>query len=292
MSNITYQHWTVGSHIGFDGTIEKSVNNIIVNGGYACQFFMGNPKSYKRTRISDIDVERTNKILSKYPTCVYTHFPYLANLAGSKNILAWEGNEQDKNTIYTLSELEYELNTIAKLNCSGSGVVIHPGNHKNKQEGLKAISKSINRINFDENAMLLLENAAGEGTKLCCTLQEIKDVLDGVDEKKRDNVGVCIDTCHLFVYGEYDIMRYEEVDRFFKDFDELIGLEHFKLLHLNDSEVRFKGKVDRHAMIGTGYIWNEDLTSLIHLMDLCEENNIPMVLETTPQDLYTLSNLK
>ena len=82
------------------------------------------------------------------------------------------------------------------------------------------------------------------------------------------------------------------VDRMFHDFDNILGLENFTLLHLNDSIVPFGSKKDRHACLGDGTIWGENMKPLEYLLEKCKQNNIPMVLETPDsyKDLITISN--
>ena len=90
--------------------------------------------------------------------------------------------------------------------------------------------------------MLLLENCAGEGNKLCKTFKELNNVIQGVSKDKRNHIGVCVDTAHIWGQGDYDISKIEEVDRMFAEFDNEIGMKYFKLLHLNDSEVKLGAK--------------------------------------------------
>jgi deoxyribonuclease-4 len=280
--------WDVGSHICFLKDIKTTIYFAIKNGMYTCQFFLGNPKSFIRTRVSDIDIINSKKIVDRYPINVFSHAPYLFNLAGSKDQLAWNGDEvQDKKTLHIIKELSYELSVMSNF----KGVIIHPGNSINRKEGLKTIALSINKIDFTENSRLLLENSAGQGTSLATTFKEIFDIIDKVDSEKKKYIGVCIDTAHIFGYGEYDIRTIKGVKKMLNDFDELIGLDKFWLLHLNDSEVPFGSKKDRHALIGTGFIWKESNESLLYLLDRCKENKTPVCLETCPSDMKTILNL-
>lgn len=296
MTTIRILNWELGAHTAFANRICDTLWTAVNYAMYATQFFMGSPQSFKRKRITEEDLEECAKILKKYPTHVFTHFPYVANLAGSKNSLAWEDDkEQTRKTAFMLSELEYELNIIGRL-CElqkdrKGGVVVHPGNHKNKKLALKAISKSINHITFFPGSMLVLENSAGAGTSVPTTLDEIVEILQGVEEKKRKHVGVCIDTCHLFACGEYDLSQIKEIDRFFTEFDEKIGMEKFTLLHLNDSKCEKGSRKDRHACMGEGYIWEGRMNVLKYLLDKCKEHNIPMVLETHGIDMLVISEL-
>jgi len=286
--------WDVGAHTGFAGRICDTLWTSVNYGMYATQFFMGNPQGFDRAQISFEDISESRKILSKYPMHVFTHFPYVANFAGSVASLAWDGDDaQDRKTSHVLKSLEYELSVLSNFKNPGisSGVVIHPGSFKDRGKGLSAISTSINKINFTTDAKLILENASGQGSALATTFTELKTIIDGIDESKQRNIGVCVDTCHIFAYGDYNLCKIEEIDRMFADFDRIIGLNRFTLLHLNDSETKLKGKTDRHACIGTGHIWGEDFASLKYLMNKCKSLEIPAVLETHGIDMVTLAVL-
>lgn len=289
MSGIISVNWDIGSHTAFSGRICDTLWTSANYGMYSTQFFMGNPQGFNRAKITQEDIEESKKILSRFPMNVFSHYPYVANLAGSKDSLAWSGDEsQDRKTTHILASLQYEL---AVLSNFGGGVVIHPGNYPDRQKGLETIASSINKIDFVPGSKLVLENSAGQGTSLATTLDELVTIIDGVDPCKKDHIGVCIDTCHLYSYGDYDITKIPEVDRFFKDFERKIGMERFTLLHLNDSEECHKSRKDRHACLGCGHIWKKDMKPLEHLLHTCKKHNIPMVLETTASDMLTVSKL-
>jgi len=287
--------WAAGAHINFSKCIHTSISSAISQGMYTFQIFMGNPKSYKRQRITDDDIAKSLFLIEQYPMNIFSHFPYIANLNGKADSLAWNGDVDVDNTLnMVLSELEYELEIMSNF-CIGtnrSGVVIHPGCYSNRNAGLLTIAKSINKLKFSDNSMLLLENCAGEGRKLCRNFSEIKVIFDALSEKSKQHVAVCVDTAHIWGQGDYDISKIHEVDRMFMDFDTILGSNKFYLLHLNDSQVKLGSKVDRHAAIGTGYIWgNGNIEPLVYLLNICKTRNIPIVLETTPLDMYTLSSL-
>lgn len=289
---IITQKWDIGAHSGFSDRITPTIQESISSGMYTTQFFMGNPKSYKRQQITKDDIQKTKKLLYRFPMNVFTHFPYIANLNGSVKELAWQGGSIDSKLSYVLEQLEYELNIIANFSDHGKcGVVIHPGCYPDRELGLKTIAHSINQINFTPGSKLLLENCAGEGRKLCRDFKEIALVFDNLDKKKAENVGVCVDTAHIWGQGDYDISTIDGVNKMLMDLDKYIGFDKFCLLHLNDSEVPFGSKKDRHACIGTGYIWGKDFKSLVYLLDRCKELNVPIVLETQETDMITLANL-
>ena len=285
----------VGAHTAFGGKLCDTFWTGINYGMYVIQFFMGSPQSFNRATITENDIKECHKILRRFPTKVFSHFPYVANLAGSKDALAWCGNHaQDGKTKHILKSLEYELSILGHFNGS---VVIHPGNYTDVDKGLRTIASSINKINFNgsdslKRSKLVLENSAGQGTTLATTFEQIQIIIENVDKDKRKNIGVCIDTCHIFAYGEYDLSKVEEVDRMFSDFDKVIGLDRFTLLHLNDSETPRGKRVDRHACLGMGYIWGDSFESLIHLMNRCDKLQIPVVLETCMTDMIVLRELR
>lgn len=292
MTQIYDQKWAVGAHTGFNGKISPTILGAIHYGMYTVQFFMGNPKSYTRQKIGVDDIRNTQILLERFPMNVFTHFPYIANLNGSVNELAWEGNSIDGKVSHTLRELEYELSVISNFSSYGKcGVVIHPGCYPDRDLGLETIAKSINKIHFTEGSKLLLENCAGEGRKLCRNFEEIAIIYEHLDESKQNHVGVCVDTAHIWGQGDYDISTIEGVEHLFSEFDKHIGIHRFSLLHLNDSEVPFGAKKDRHACLGTGHIWGKDFASLIYLLDKCKSLDIPMVLETHGRDMLTLAHL-
>lgn len=283
----------IGSHMRFDGAVVDTIKKGIDYGCYAIQFFLGNPQSFNRAKLKQTDIDEAKLLLDNFPIHMFSHFPYVCNLAGSKSILAWQGDAQDDKTTILIKHLQYELETMNNFYLPNHhcGVVIHPGNHVNEQKGLVAIAQSINKINFPEHAKLILENSAGGGTALATTLTQIKTIIDTIDPDKRKNIGVCLDTCHLFAYGDYDLSKIEQVIKLFDDFDAIIGSEYLYLIHLNDSETKLGSRADRHACIKQGYIWSENDESLLVLLKICNSRNIPIVLETTPMDMVTLTHL-
>lgn len=269
-----------GGHLPFSKDITPTVNLAIENKMNCLQFFMGNPKSVSRQRLDTNDIKTSYNLCNTNIVNVYSHFPYTCSLTGTVSQLAWDGcQEQDRKTGFILKELENELNTLAKISPI-NGVVIHPGSYKNTEAGLETIAKSINKINFDENATLLLENSAGEGTKIPRNFKEIKVIFDNLDIIKKKNVGVCVDTAHIHGVGEYNLSKRDDVDKLFNDFDRYIGMEKFNLLHLNDSMIDLGNKKDRHECLGYGKIWKDNKNSLEYLLTRCGEYNIPIILET------------
>lgn len=275
-----------GGHVAFNGSITKTALQEAIDTKMGCfQFFLGNRLSYNRSKLAEDDIVHTYDTCKKQNLCIYTHMPYVYNLCGTKDSTAWAGNKEiDTKMKDMIENIEYEVNTVAKLGPT-CGCVIHPGTHTNRKDGLEAISASINKINFEENSCLLLENCAGEGTKIPKTFEEISQIIDGLYLPIEKHVGVCIDTAHIWGAGIYDLSKRDGVDTMFHDFDKYIGLDKFKLLHLNSSKAEFGSKKDQHDCLHTGKIWKNSAESLVYLITRCEENNIPIILETP--DVYT-----
>lgn len=287
-------NWEAGAHTEFSKNIYNTLNKSILYGMTVTQFFFGNPKSFTRHRASQEDINQCIKLLSRFPMHVFSHFPYVANFAGSVKQLAWDGDkEQDAKTQLIIKELEYELGIMSNFSIGGkrNGVVIHPGNYNDRSLGLKTIAKSINKITFTEGSTLILENAAGQGCSLATTFKEIKEIIDQVLPEKQKHIGVCVDTAHICGRGEYDLSKCSEVSRMFEEFDNIIGINKFTLLHLNDSVVSLGSKKDEHALLGKGHIWSDSFDSLILLLDLCKKYGIPVMLETHSSDMFVLGSI-
>jgi len=295
MCEISYlQKLKLGAHQSFNKTIFRTIKDAINGGMYSVQLFLGSTNLWKRNEIKEEDIMNTLEILQNYKINIFSHFPYTSNMCGSKDSLAWCGDSiQDNKTISLIKFIEKELNVISRfnrINNCNSGVVIHPGSYKNRKLGLETISKTINKINFKENSMLLLENTAGQGDTLAIDLEELNTIYTKI--KNKENIGICIDTCHIYASGKYNLSEEKEVERLFSDFINTFGIEKLKLIHLNDSEKKFGSRVDRHASLGSGCIWKDNIDSLLLLLSKCIYYNIPIILETCYYDIFTVSKLE
>ena len=275
-----------GSHLTFSGSITDTLKLSCNLGMSSCQFFLGNPKSFTRSKISDRDIETAKSIQDRFRIKCFTHAPYIYNLCGSKSCLCWNGDSiQDSKTLQVIKSLEYEMNVIGQL---GGGVVIHPGCYTDRKIGIDTIVKTLDKINFQPHHQLLLENCAGQGDTLGDTLSELGQMLK---TKNHKNIGVCIDTAHLWGVGEYDISTIRGVEKLFTEIDRVVCLEKMKLVHLNDSKVQYGAKKDLHELIGKGNIWLQDRSSLRFLLDKLDKLGIPFILETCPEDFIQVYKL-
>lgn len=204
-------------------------------------------------------------------TSVLPHGSYLVNLGSPDSEL------QKKSRDCFLEEL---------LRCESLGVSkhnIHPGS--NKGESTKdAIERIADAINWAHKAtksvIVVLENTAGAGNTLGRTFQELKEIIDRVDNKSR--VGVCLDTCHMFAAG-YDIRLPSGYAKVMDEFDKTIGFSNLQGVHINDSKAQLGSRKDRHEKLGRGYL---GLTPFWCLMRDQRLNHVPFILETPEEDEY------
>ena len=152
----------------------------------------------------------------------------------------------------------------------------HPGSHLKKisvEECLDKIAESINLALAQTGGVTaVIENTAGQGSNVGNRFEEIRYIIDKVDDKSR--VGVCIDTCHTYSAG-YDIVgAYDEV---FEEFDKVIGFDYLRGVHLNDSKKALASRVDRHDSVGDGTLGTEFFK---RFMNDARFDNIPIILET------------
>ena len=158
----------------------------------------------------------------------------------------------------------------------------HPGSHLKKiseEESLDLIAESINiTLEKTNDVTALIENTAGQGTNLGYRFEHLAHIIDKVEDK--DRIGVCLDTCHMFASG-YDIRTEETFGQSFTRFDEIVGFNYLKGMHLNDSKKAFASRVDRHEKIGQGEI---GLDAFRFIMNDDRFDGIPLILETPDSD--------
>ena len=257
----------IGSHVGFNKATQMlgSLEEALSYGANTFMFYTGAPQNTTR---SQIDLELTKKAKEKMKEIgidndkIIVHAPYIVNLCNEEKF--------DFSVNFLVAELE-------RINELGiKYMVLHPGSHVGIgiEKGIENISKGLNLIFSkvkDNNVTILLETMAGKGTEVGSNLEEIKAILDKVEEKKY--MGVCLDTCHLNDAG-YDL---EDFDAFLNKFDEMIGLEKIGCIHINDSKNALNSHKDRHENIGFGTIGFDKLIKIIYNEKL---ENIPKILET------------
>lgn len=256
----------IGSHVGYkkDSQLLGSLNEALGYGANTFMFYTGAPQNTSRYPIDDnLSVEAFKKMkeIGLDYSKVVVHAPYIVNLA----------NDDEVKFNFAVQFLKEELKRCAKLGIKK--VVLHPGSHVGLgiDKGIENIAKGLNLVLGEEDVTVLLETMAGKGSEVGSKLEEIRRIIDLVEDKK--HIGVCIDTCHLSDAG-YDISKFDE---FLDEFDKIIGIEKIGCVHVNDSKNEMGSHKDRHENIGFGKIGFETLLKVIYNKRL---ENVPKILET------------
>jgi deoxyribonuclease-4 len=276
----------IGPHVSASGGVENAPVNANLIGAKAFALFTKNQRQWFSNPLSKTGIKSFRENCEKYdykPFQILPHDSYLINLGHP------EAEPLEKSRTAFLDEMQRcEQLGLDRLN-------FHPGSHLNLisiEECLKRIAESINFVlDKTQGVTAVIENTAGQGTNLGHTFEQLKVIIDNVDDKSR--VGVCIDTCHAYTSG-YDVKTASGFKSTFEKFDEIIGFEYLKGMHLNDSKKEFATRVDRHENIGKGFL-GEDVFRII--MSDYRFDNMPLILETPDESLWAeeikfLYNLK
>lgn len=160
----------------------------------------------------------------------------------------------------------------------------HPGSHLNQfspEECLDLIADSINiTLEKTQGVTAVLESTAGQGSNLGYRFEQLARIIDRVEDKSR--IGVCVDTCHTYSAG-YDLRSEEGYDETWRLFDEIIGAEYLRALHLNDDKRELASRIDRHEKIGLGTLGNEFFTRIVNDPRF---DDMPLILETPDPEIW------
>lgn len=258
----------IGNHTTSSKGYAAMARQMIKNGGNTFAFFTRNPRGGKAKNIDEKDVAKFLELSKENEFGkIVAHAPYTMNCAAAREDLREFARETMKDD---LKRMEYT---------PGNYYNFHPGSHvgQGSEAGIAKIAEILNDVLTEEQSTtVLLETMAGKGSEVGRSFQEIRAIIDLVDRK--DKLGVCLDTCHVWD-GGYDIVG--NLDGVLKEFDEVIGLGRLKAVHLNDSMNGLGSHKDRHAPIGEGCIGLEALVRVISHPAL---KGIPFILETPNDD--------
>ncbi len=244
----------IGVHVSIAGKIYESVDRAVQLGCDTMQVFSRNPRGWQTTRLEKEDIEEFKKRRrEKDIRPAIVHIPYLINLATPDDQL------------YRKSISSY-IEDIERTDLLGAEYfVTHFGSHvgSGEENGIKRFSSALDEIirKTKPKATILLETTAGSGSWLGYKFEHIRDIVNKLSDKK--NVGVCLDTSHIFAAG-YDIRTKAGLEDTLKKFDKLLGLRLIKVIHFNDSKALLGSNVDRHEHIGRGEIGLEALSRIIN----------------------------
>lgn len=265
----------VGAHISASGGVQNAPENAKAIGAKAFALFTKNQRQWFAEPLSLASIDLFKKRCEEYdykPFQILPHDSYLINLGSP------EDESLNKSRSSFIEEMRRcELLGLDRLN-------FHPGSHLKKitiEECLLRIAESINiALEKTTGVTAVIENTAGQGTNLGYTFEQIKTVIDNVDDKQR--VGVCIDTCHAYSAG-YEIKTLEGCKNTFNHFDNVIGFKYLKGMHLNDTKKEFASHVDRHEILGKGFL-GEEIFKFV--MNDPRFDNMPLILETPEESLW------
>lgn len=271
----------IGLHVSAAGGLEKAPDRAKELGAECFQFFSRSPRGGGAAPISKDTAEAFREKCQAYGFASYIHTPYYINFS-SKNKRIWHGS---------VNVVREELQRGSQLGVEY--VVTHMGSAKDfakessKKPALDLAVQGLKEI-FQDNApyktKLLLEISAGAGSVVGHTFEELKYLLEGLG---RTDVHICLDTCHMFASG-YDVRTRQAWDQTLRVFDDVIGLTHLKLMHVNDSKTKLDKHVDRHEHLGQGFIGQAGFKAMLSHPKL---KNINYVLETK-HDKYLAADLE
>lgn len=256
----------LGFHVSISGSIDLAVDRALEMGCTTFQMFTRNPRGWAFKPLDEEEAQLFREKRSKagYERVV-AHMPYLANLAASKKGYQKKSRES----------LTAEVGR-----CSALGIdylVAHIGSHMGKgtMEGVRNVVGACNEaLGADSGkTVIAIETMAGQKQSVGSRFEELKLILDGVEQSKR--MGVCFDTCHVFAAG-FDLRSKPAVENTMGMFEDIVGKKRLKVIHLNDSKGPLGSGLDRHEYVGKGQIGEKGLRAFLRYGDVAM---LPIIME-------------
>ncbi|MDR2849264.1 MAG: deoxyribonuclease IV [Verrucomicrobiota bacterium] len=265
----------IGPHVSIGGGVANAPKNAKALGATGFGMFVKNQRQWTSAPYSAADIETFKAQLAAdgYTAArVLPHAGYLINLA----------NPDEEAHAKSMGALLDELRRCMALGLDKLN--FHPGSHLRKltpQEACARVAQSMNAaLAQTRGVTLVIENTAGTGGNLGSVFEELRMIIDGVDDRSR--VGVCIDTMHTFAAG-FDIRTRDGFLKTLEHFDRTVGIRYLRGLHLNDSKVGLNAHVDRHESLGAGLLGIEVFRCI---MTDARFENMPLVLETPNEERW------
>jgi deoxyribonuclease-4 len=260
----------IGAHVSISGGFEKAVEREGDLGGNCGQLFVGSPRGWAVSEVEDDEATAFRDATEEANVGPWiVHGTYLINLATPKDDLG----ERSVETV------QAELDATAALGIPY--YVFHPGSHTGagREQGVANVADRLSEVEVPDGTTLLLENTAGKGTTVGVDFEELDAMVEQSDHDYGD-LGVCLDTCHLYAAG-YDFTSEDGIEEMIAELDETVGVEHVPYLHLNDSKHPLGSNKDEHEHVGEGEIGEAGFRRFINHERLRDR---PMVLETPEDD--------
>ena len=262
--------FTIGAHLSINKGYEHIANEALSINANTFQFFTRSPRGGQAKPLNMADVVALAGVMDEGEIpVILAHAPYIINLASKSEKTRQNSFEIFEDDLKRLDQLPNNMYNF------------HPGSHVKQgvEKGIEWIVKSLNKlIRDDMKTTILLETMAGKGTEIGRKFEELQSIISKVENT--ENLGVCIDTCHIYDAG-YDIVN--NLDGVIDEFDSIIGLDRLKAIHLNDSIYGLESHKDRHARIGEGKIGLDAIVDIINHKKL---RDLPFYLETPNDTIY------
>ena len=259
----------LGAHVSASGGVDNAPRNAHSIGANAFALFTKNQRQWVAPALTPAQIDAFRRACDEYgfrPEQILPHDSYLINLGHPEA----DGLAKSRESFFE-EMARCEALGLDRLN-------FHPGSHLRKiseQESLQLIADSINMaLERTQGVTAVIENTAGQGSNLGFDFEHLAYIIDRVEDKSR--VGVCIDTCHAFAAG-YDLSTEEGCDEVFTAFEQTVGFEYLKGMHLNDAMKPLGSRVDRHSPLGEGQL---GITPFKYIMQDSRFDGIPLILET------------
>ena len=257
----------LGCHLSASGGNLAMVKTAREIGANTFAFFTRNPRGSQAKKEDPVDCAGAMAALGEY-----SFGPLVAHGAYTMNLCTKDPEAR----AFAAEILKDDLRRMAAL--PGQYYNFHPGSHvgQGTDIGVEQICHALRQaLEPGYPVTVLLETMAGKGSEVGGRFEELKQILDGVGDP---NMGVCLDTCHVYDAG-YDIVN--DLDGVLAEFDRVVGIDRLKALHINDSKNPFHSHKDRHECIGTGSLGLETFEKIVNHPLLQDK---PMILET-PNEL-------
>lgn len=258
----------IGAHLSISEGLLKAAKTAQLIGANTFQYFTRNPRGGAAKEIDINEISQAIEFMNaNHFTELVAHAPYTLNLCSNDERVRQFGEMIFKDDLQRLKHFPISMYNF------------HPGSRKDLtlNEAIEIIAKVINdTIKEGADNIILLESMSGKGSEVGSNFEELRAIIQKIERK--DLIGVCLDTCHLYSAG-YDIVN--DLEGVFERFDSIVGIKYLKALHINDSANEFNSKKDRHAKLGQGTI---GIKAIIEFINHPLVKNLPMILET-PNEL-------
>ncbi|WP_273129883.1 deoxyribonuclease IV [Metabacillus sp. HB246100] len=257
----------IGSHVSMSGKkmLLAASEEAVSYGSTTFMIYTGAPQNTRRKKIEDLNIEAGQAHMKEHGiNDIIVHAPYIINIGNSSNPATFQLG------------VDFLRSEIERTHALGARqIVLHPGAHvgAGADVGINKIIEGLNEVlEQNQEVQIALETMAGKGSECGRSFDELAKIIDGVTHNQ--HLSICFDTCHTHDAG-YDIVN--NFDSVLKEFDQTIGLDRLKVLHINDSKNPMGARKDRHENIGFGHIGFNALNNIIHHEALMD---VPKILET------------